>query len=83
MGKGLFFVSGYNSMTQKEKEQYHRKYDVKKICKATGFLLVSIAILIFIAWFYNSQIVALYCMATIISIVLFYSTYINTGCTKK
>jgi len=82
MGKGLFLLPKYNSMTPKEKEMYHKKYDAKKICKATGYLLFSIAILIFIVGFYNSQIITLYCIATVFSIFLFYSTYINAGCNK-
>lgn len=83
MGKGEFLIAGYNTMTPKEKEKYNKEHDIKKICRATGFLLLSIATLTAVIGYYNSQVVALYCTATIIAIVVFFTTYINVGCKKN
>jgi|GEM_PF-2539187 len=83
LGKATFFIAGYNTMLPKEKEKFNKEHDVKKMCRATGVLLLVIAVLTAIIGYYNSQTVALYCMITIITIVLFFTTYINVGCKKN
>ncbi|MEG2611037.1 MAG: DUF3784 domain-containing protein [Oscillospiraceae bacterium] len=82
LGKGEFFISGYNTMTDAEKEKYHKEHDVKKMCISMGAMLITISVITAIMSFYNTQVVTLYCLATIIAIVLFFVTYINVGCRK-
>ena len=44
-GKGAFLISGYNMLSQKEKE----KYDERALCRFVGNLLYVIALLLFFA----------------------------------
>ncbi|NCC86394.1 MAG: DUF3784 domain-containing protein [Clostridia bacterium] len=82
MGKGEFLIAGYNTMTPKEKEKYNKEHDIKKVYRSTGFLMLSFAALTAVIGYYSSQVVTLYCTATIIAIVVFFITYVNVGCKK-
>jgi preprotein translocase subunit SecG len=43
-GKGSWMIAGYNTASDKEKEQY----DKKKLCRMTGITLLVVSILLFI-----------------------------------
>jgi hypothetical protein len=49
MGKGMWLVAGFNTMSSKEKEEFENKYDVKKFQKTLGtmLLLLSTSFLLF------------------------------------
>ena len=49
MGKGMWLVAGFNTMSSKEKEEFENKYDIKKFQKTLGtmLLLLSVSFLLF------------------------------------
>ena len=49
MGKGMWMVSGFNTLSPKEKEEYENKYDIKKVQKTLGvmFLLLGASFVLF------------------------------------
>lgn len=69
-------------MTISEKENFYKEYNVPKMCRSIGILFIAIAVLIALIGYYENQIVTTYCIATMIAIFLFFSTYINTGCKR-
>ncbi len=82
LGKGQNFLKGYRYMTISEKENFYKEYNVPKMCRSIGILFIAIAVLIALIGYYENQIVTTYCIATMIAILLFFSTYINTGCKR-
>ena len=81
-GKGAFLIAGYNTKTPAEREKFDKEHDVKKMCRATGMFMFMLAIMTAIIAYYQTQLVTLYCMTAIISMLLFFVTYINLGCKK-
>jgi len=40
VGKGMWFVAGFNTMSPKEKEEFENTYDIKKFQKTFGAMLL-------------------------------------------
>ena len=40
MGKGMWLVAGFNTMSPKEKEEYENEYDTKKVQKTLGVMFL-------------------------------------------
>lgn len=77
MGKGAFLIAGYNTASKEEQ----RKYDEKKLCKATGtvLLLCDILMVLQACTLISSTItITMLFVATVILLI-----YGNIGCKKK
>ena len=44
LGKGKWMIAGYNTMSKEKKEEQDRKYDMDKICRILGLMLLLNAI---------------------------------------
>lgn len=81
-GHGERFISGYNTASKEEKEQY----DSKKLCRTIGAGMAVIVILIFFAMLFEQILPAAfaYIMAGIIlADIVIMITLANTICRKK
>lgn len=82
MGKGSFLIAGYNTASEEEK----RKYDEKKLCRATGSYLAVLTFLVLGAEIMGENIPNWYTgllTAGIIVGTIFFLIYANLGCRAK
>ena len=78
LGKGSWLIAGYNTMTDEERD----KYDVKKLCRFVGIILIPVGILtpgvglgvyLCIDWISHVYI------SIVLFLVVFAIVYANTG----
>ncbi len=80
-GHGSWFISGYNTASKEEKA----KYDEKKLCKATGFGMAVIAVLILVMGLFEDMLPASFAyisLGIILVDVLLMIVVCNTVCRK-
>ena len=40
LGKGKWMIAGYNTMSKEQKDKYDNEYDMERICRIMGFMLI-------------------------------------------
>ncbi|MFT3951580.1 MAG: DUF3784 domain-containing protein [Oscillospiraceae bacterium] len=76
MGKGIWLIAGYNTLSAEEKQQY----DEKKLCRASGTLMAVISLMLYpFAWLMYRIDACKMSEASILPFVIVFSAVIVAG----